>query len=210
MQDQLITTLFLDIGGVLLTNGWGRASRAVAAKKFNLDLPEMEERHHLCFDTYEMGKLSMDDYLKEIVFYEKRDFPKEVFKEFIFEQSQPLPGCIDFFKEVKARYKIKIISVNNEAKEMNEYRIRQFKLRDLFDAFVSSCYVGLRKPDKDIFILACNLAQVNPQNALLIDDRQMFVEVAASIGLNVIRFEGLDAVKEKMELFRFAVETPDI
>ena len=200
MQDQPITTLFLDIGGVLLTNGWGRSSRTLAAKKFNLDLPEMEERHHLCFDTYEMGKLSIDDYLKQVVFYEKRDFTVDDFKEFIFEQSQPLPGSIDFFKEVKTKYKIKVVAVNNEAKEINEYRIRQFKLHELFDAFISSCYVGLRKPDKDIFILACNLAQVIPQQAIMIDDRQMFVETAASIGLNAIRFDSLETVKEKIEL----------
>ncbi|MEO8769867.1 MAG: HAD-IA family hydrolase [Ferruginibacter sp.] len=201
MQDQPITTLFLDIGGVLLTNGWGRSSRALAAKKFNLDLPEVEERHHLCFDTYEMGKLSIEDYLKQVVFYEKRDFTVDDFKEFIFQQSQPLPGSIDFFKEVKAKYKIKVVAVNNEAKEINEYRIRQFKLHELFDAFISSCYVGLRKPDKDIFILACNLAQVNPIQALMIDDRQMFVETAAGIGLNAIRFDDLKTVKEKLEKF---------
>ena len=80
MQNQPITTLFLDIGGVLLTNGWGRSSRTLSAKKFNLDLPEMEERHHLCFDTYEMGKLSIDDYLKQVVFSEKRDFKLDDFK----------------------------------------------------------------------------------------------------------------------------------
>ena len=205
MQDQIITTLFLDIGGVLLTNGWGKSSRTLAAKKFNLDLAEVEERHHLCFDTYEMGKLSMDDYLKQVVFYEKRDFTVDDFKEFIFEQSQLLPGSIDFFKSVKEKYKIKVIAVNNEAKEINEYRIRHFKLHELFDAFVSSCYVGLRKPDKDIFILACNLAQVHPHQAVMIDDRQMFVETAAGIGLNSIRFDGLETVKEKIEALNFAV-----
>lgn len=201
MHDQPITTLFLDIGGVLLTNGWGRSSRTLAAKKFNLDLPEVEERHHLCFDTYEMGKLNIDDYLKQVVFYEKRDFTVDDFKEFIYEQSQPLPGSIEFFKNVKAKYKIKVVAVNNEAKEINEYRIRQFKLNELFDAFISSCYVGLRKPDKDIFILACNLAQVIPHQAIMIDDRQMFVETAAGIGLNAIRFDNLEVVEEKIKQF---------
>src|SRR6187402_2059386 len=96
-----ITTLFLDIGGVLLTNAWGRTSRALAAKKFNLDINEVNERHHLCFDTYEMGKLSMDDYLKQVIFYERRNFTPQEFKDFIHEQSLPYNESIAFFKELK-------------------------------------------------------------------------------------------------------------
>ncbi|MBC7535960.1 MAG: HAD-IA family hydrolase [Ferruginibacter sp.] len=201
MQAQKITTLFLDIGGVLLTNGWGRSSRALAAQKFKLDIVEINERHHLCFDTYEMGKLSMDEYLKQVIFYENRDFSSDEFKTFIYAQSQPLGDHIAFFKALKATHGLKVFAVNNEAKEMNEYRIRQFELYSLFDAFVSSCYVGLRKPDKDIFHLACDLAQVSPEQAIMIDDRQMFVDVAAGIGLNAMQFDTLENAKEKINSF---------
>ena len=122
MTDHKITTLLLDIGGVLLTNAWGRSSRELAAKEFSLDQTEMNERHHLCFDTYEMGKLSMDDYLKQIVFYEDRSFSKDDFKAFIFNQSKALPDSFEYFKQLKSQHQLKVFSVNNEAKEMNEYR----------------------------------------------------------------------------------------
>ncbi len=207
MHKQPITTLFLDIGGVLLTNAWGRTSRALAAQKFKLDFTEMNERHRLCFDTYEMGKLNMDDYLKQVVFYEKRNFTVQEFKDFIYEQSQPYDESIAFFKELKTRHQLKVFAVNNEAKEMNEYRIQKFKLHQLFDAFVSSCYVGLRKPDKDIFHFACELAQASPQQSLFIDDRSMFVEVATTVGINTILFDKLDYVKEKIKPLQFAYGT---
>jgi putative hydrolase of the HAD superfamily len=203
MQEQAITTLFLDIGGVLLTNGWGRGSRKLAAEKFNLDLAELNERHHLTFDTYEMGKLSLDEYLLRTVFYENRDFSTDEFKTFMYTQSQALPGSIDFFKDLKKKYKLRVIAVNNEGRELNEYRIREFGLRELFDAFASSCYVRFRKPDVDIFRLACDIAQTTPQQAVMIDDRSMFVAVAKTIGLQALQFDGLERMREKIETIRF-------
>lgn len=195
---QKITKLFLDIGGVLLTNGWDRSSRALAAKHFQLDLEELNERHHLCFDSYERGRISMEEYLNLIVFYEQRNFSKEAFRDFIFSQSKELPGHIDFFKSIKVKYNLIVLAVNNEAKEINEFRISHFNLHGLFDGFISSCYVGLRKPDTDIFRLACDIARVNPQEAIFIDDRKMFVEVAASLGLNAIQFENIGTTEEKI------------
>ena len=206
MPAQNIKTLFLDIGGVLLTNAWGRASRKLAAEKFSLDNLEMDERHHLCFDTYEMGKLSMDDYLHQIVFYEHRNFSVEDFKKFIFAQSTSLGQHIDYFKQLKKEHHLKVFAINNEAKEMNEHRIQKFGLSQLFDAFISSCYVGLRKPDKDIFRLACDIAQTKPSEGLFIDDRHMFVEVAQSTGLTAIQFDNLEQVKEKIGKLKFKAD----
>ena len=203
MNENPITTLFLDIGGVLLTNGWGRNSRTLAAKEFGLDATELNERHHLTFDTYEMGKLTLDEYLERVVFYEERNFMPADFKSFMYEQSQELPGSINYFKELKARHRLHVIAVNNEGRELNEFRIHKFKLHDLFDAFASSCYVKFRKPDADIFRLACDIAQASPAQSIMIDDRPMFVQVASSIGLNCIHFDELDAVKQKMGKIKF-------
>lgn len=203
MKNHRITTLFLDIGGVLLTNGWGRASRKLAAEKFNLDLVELNERHHLTFDTYEMGKLTLDEYLTRTVFYEERNFSVVEFKQFMYLQSQALPGSIDFFKALKSAHQLKVIAVNNEGKELNEHRIHHFKLKELFDGFASSCYVKFRKPDVDIFKLACDIAQTNPQNTIMVDDRKMFIQVAAGIGLNCIHFDDLESVRQKFEKVDF-------
>ncbi|HTD94099.1 MAG TPA: HAD family hydrolase [Chitinophagaceae bacterium] len=199
MADQKITTLFLDIGGVLLTNGWGRHSRAAAAEKFKLDLMELNERHHLTFDTYEMGKLTLDEYLKRTVFYQERNFSLDEFKSFMYAESKAFPDSIAFFKELKARHKLRVIAVNNEGRELNEYRIRNFQLNELFDAFASSCYVKFRKPDTDIFRVACDMALSLPEEAIMVDDRQMFVEVASSIGLTCVQFTTLGEVQERMK-----------
>ena len=183
---QPIKALFLDIGGVLLTNGWDRQARRRAADLFKLDYEQLNERHHLTFDTYESGKLSLDDYLKRTVFYEKRSFSPLEFARFIMEQSQPHPDMIALVRQLKQTYGLKLVAVNNEAREINAHRIRQFGLDSFIDAFVSSCYVHLRKPDVDIFRLALDVAQVEPEQVVYVDDRAMFVQVARTLGMQCL------------------------
>jgi putative hydrolase of the HAD superfamily len=193
-----IRTLFLDIGGVILTNGWDRDARKKAVENFGLDGEELNERHHLTFDTYEEGKLTLDEYLERVVFYERRNFSKEAFREFMFEQSQPLEDTLGYFKSIKEQYHLKVIAVSNEGRELNEHRIRKYKLNELFDAYISSCYVHLRKPDRDMLRMACDISQTRPEEALYIDDRLMFVQVAQSYGIHALRHTGLDATKDFM------------
>jgi putative hydrolase of the HAD superfamily len=182
-NDRSITALFLDIGGVLLTNGWDRHARDLAAKTFDLDLDEMNERHHLTFDTYEEGKLTLEEYLNRIVFYEKRTFTQGQFRQFMFAQSKPNPEMIELMQALKARHGLKIAVVSNEGRELTEYRIKTFKLGDFVDFFISSCYVHLRKPDADIFRLALDIAQVPADRVIYIEDRPMFVQVAQTLGI---------------------------
>lgn len=181
-----ITTLFLDIGKVLLTNGWDRNSRRLAAEKFDLDFAEMDERHHLTFDTYEEGKLSLDDYLKRIVFYEKRPFTQQSFKQFMFEQSRPLPDMLSLMASLKSRYHLHVAAVSNEGRELTKYRIDHFQLNELIDTFIVSSFVHIRKPDVDIYRLALDITQAQPEQAVYIDDRAMLVEVVRGLGIHGI------------------------
>ncbi len=181
-----IKALFLDIGGVLLTNGWDRNARQRAAAQFNLDYEQLNERHHLTFDTYESGKLSLDEYLERIVFYEPRKYTPQEFTQFIMDQTGPLPDMIQLIRDMKSRYNLKTVAVNNEGREINTYRIQKFGLNEFIDTFISSCYVHFRKPDKDIFRLALDVAQVLPAQTIYLDDRAMFVQVAQSLGLHCI------------------------
>jgi putative hydrolase of the HAD superfamily len=181
-----VTALFLDLGGVLLTNGWDRNARALAAKTFDLDPKEMDERHHLTFDTYEVGKLTLDEYLSRLVFYEKRSFTEGEFRDFMFAQSKPLPEMIDLVRTLKAQYKLKIAVVNNEGRELNEHRIQAFKLASFVDFFISSCFVHVRKPDADIYRIALDIAQVPRAQVAYLDDRNMFVQVAEGLGIHGI------------------------
>lgn len=181
-----ITTLLLDIGGVLLTNGWGRASRASAARKFGLDIEDTDERHHLTFDTYEEGRLTLDEYLGRVVFNRERSFSRDEFKAFMFEQSRPFADMIGLIEGVRTRNALKIVAVNNEGRELSLYRIEKFRLDRFIDFFVSSCYVHLRKPDEDMYRMALDMAHADAEHALYIDDRLLFVEVARGMGLNGI------------------------
>jgi putative hydrolase of the HAD superfamily len=181
-----ITCVFLDIGGVLLTNGWDHHARKRAAQSFKLDLAEMEDRHHLTFDTYEEGKLTLEEYLGRVVFYQKRPFTRAQFRRFMFAQSKPYPEMIELIAQLKVRHGLKIAVVSNEARELNAYRIRQFKLGAFVDSFVSSCFVHVRKPDVDIFRLALDIVQVPARQVVYIENTPMFVQVAEGLGIRGI------------------------
>ncbi len=166
-----------------MTNGWDRKARRLAAETFGLDYEEMNERHHLTFDTYEVGKLTLDEYLDRIVFYEERSFTMDTFRTFMFDQSRALPDMIELVTRLKARHGLKIAAVSNEGRELNEYRIRTYKLGRCIDFFISSSFIHYRKPDADIFRIALDIAQVAPEEVFYIDDRPMFVDVASNLGI---------------------------
>ena len=195
-----VTALFLDVGGVLLTNGWDRKSREAAAKKFNLDLDDLNDRHRMTFDTYESGKLSLEEYLQRSVFYTDRPFTMEQFRSFMFAQSVAYPEMIDLIKGLKARYNLKIAVVNNEGRELNEYRIKTFFLNEFVDFFISSCFVHFRKPDADIWKVALDIAQVPREEVVYIDDRPMFVQVAEGLGLKGIihNYKNIGATRDAL------------
>ena len=194
-----ITTFFLDIGGVLLTNGWDQAIRRRAANKFELDYEEMNERHHLTFDTYEEGKLSLDGYLDRVIFYQDRPFTRQEFKAFMFDQSQPYPEMIELVRNLKAQYSLKVAAVSNEGRELNAFRIRQFELGTFIDFFISSCFVHYRKPDADIYRIALDIAQVHPDQVLYLEDRAMFVDVAQSLEIRGIVHTGYKQTRAALE-----------
>ncbi|MDQ6610327.1 MAG: HAD-IA family hydrolase [Bacteroidota bacterium] len=192
-----VRVLFIDVGGVLLTNGWGHQSRQAAAKKFGFDYEEMNALHEIIFDIYEEGKVSLDDYLDTVLFYEPRPFSKETFKEFMFQESKELPQLLPWLIEWKQQHPdIKIFSLNNEPKDLNEYRITTFGLKRLYDGFISSCDVGLRKPDPGIFKLAMAVACYAPEECVYIDDREVLVRAGSRLGMKARVHKSFEDTKQ--------------
>ena len=181
-----ITCAFLDIGGVLLTDGWDHLARRRAAKNFKLEWAEMEDRHLLTFEIFEEGKITLEEYLSLVVFHQKRTFTRNQFRRYMFAQSKAFPEMIELVAQLKLKLGFKIAIVSNEARELNAYRIERFSLDRLADCFISSCFVHIRKPDSDIFRLALDIAQVRPAQAVFIDNTPMFVEIAESLGIHGI------------------------
>ena len=181
-----ITCVFLDIGGVLLTDGWDHHARKRAAMNFKLKWAETEARHHLTFEIYEEGKLTLDEYLDLVVFHQKRPFSRAEFRRFMFAQSKPYTKMIELVAQLKVRYGLKTAAVSNEGRELNAYRIRKFKLDGIVDSFISSSFVHVRKPDTDIFRLALDIAQTPARHVLYIENTPMFVQVAEGLGIRSI------------------------
>ena len=178
-----ITTLFLDVGSVLLTNGWDHLARRRAAKHFKLDWDEMEERHTLNFVIYETDKLTLQEYLGWVIFYKRRSFTRAEFWRFMCAQSKPFVEMIELMRQLKAKHGLKIIVLSNEARELNDYRIHKFKLDEFVDVFVSSCLVRLHKPDPAIFRLALDIAMTPARQIVYIENTPMFVQIADGLGI---------------------------
>ncbi len=186
---QQITCLFLDVGGVILNDGWDHHAREKACEHFKLDYAEMQERHHLCFETHEAGNMTFDEYLNHVVFHDERTFSREQFQTFMFAQSTADVEMIELITQVAARNAMKVVVISNEARSLNEHRIQKFNLDRFVDFFVTSSYVHLRKPDLEIFQLALDISHVRPDQVLYIDDTPFFVEIAGSIGIRGIHHQ---------------------
>ena len=200
-----ITTLFLDIGGVLLTDGWSHGASKLAAKIFNLDLKELNKRHTEVLDTYELGKLTLKEFLDRTVFYEKRSFTPVQFRKFMFAQSKPFPKMIELVHRLKTQYGLKIVVVSNEGRELNEYRIHTFKLDEFVDYFISSCFVRLRKPDADIFRVALDIVRIPANEVVYIENTPMFVQTAEGLGIRSILHAGYKSTCAKLASFGLEV-----
>jgi putative hydrolase of the HAD superfamily len=182
-----ITTLFVDVGGVLLTNSWGHTARHRAAERFDLDCDTLNRRHYAVFTLYEEGKLNLDEYLDRAVFYEDRPFSRKDFQEFMFSQSETNPQMIELVRGVKARHGLKVVAISNVGWELAAHRIEKFVLKSFIDLFVFSCFVRCRKPEADIYYMAMDIAQVTPDAVVYLEEQPMFVEVAKKLGIRVFQ-----------------------
>jgi putative hydrolase of the HAD superfamily len=185
-----VSAIFWDIGGVLATNGWDRYARADAVRRFGLDAAEFERRHQEVVDDFEMGRMSFELYLERTVFHEGRDFDQAAFRDFMFAQSRPHEDALAVARAVAASGRYRMAVLSNESRELNDYRIQAFGLRDIFGVFFSSCYVGLRKPDAAIFRLAIDVTQKRPDECLMIDDRQENIDAAIAAGMRAALHRG--------------------
>ena len=200
-QVSIPTCLFLDIGGVLLTDGWNHHSRERAVIHFNLDWTEMDERHRINFAVYEEGKMTLEEYLGRVIFYQQRAFTQAEFRDFMFAQSEPYSEMIALISRLKIGHQLKIAVVSNEARELNAYRIEKFKLGAFVDFFISSCFVHTRKPDIEIFRLALDIAQVPVGQIVYIENTAMFVEIAQGLGIRSIVHTDYKSTRAQVSAF---------
>jgi putative hydrolase of the HAD superfamily len=200
-----VTHLFFDVGGVLGTNGWDREQRAAAVRHFRLDAAELEDRHDESSAMLEQGRIGLDEYLRNTVFYRPRSFELEDFKAYMLAQSAPFPETIDLARALGRTGRYRMMTINNESAELNQHRLELFGLRDIFTTFFSSCWVGVLKPACRIYEMALAMSQAEPERSVFIDDRERNLAPARSLGMRTIRFT--DAVTLRQELAGLGVLT---
>jgi putative hydrolase of the HAD superfamily len=193
-----ISALFFDVGGVLLTNGWDRATRRQAAELYRLDWDTLEERHELVVADFETGRITLDEYLDRTIFHDPRPFSHEEFKAYLLDRSQPDADSLAVAAELAAACRYLMATLNNESAELNAHRIQRFGLRRYFTVFFTSCFLGLRKPDPRIYRLAVNLTQRDSEECLFVDDRPLNVESARAVGMRAIRFENAAQLRREL------------
>ena len=191
--------IFWDVGGVLLTNAWDHTQRAQALAQFHLDPEEFHARHELLVSPFERGKITLDEYLDRTVFYTQRSFTRDAFRESMFSLSQPFSDVLQFAQSLAESNRYFMGTINNESRELNEYRIQRFGLRKIFRIFVSSCFVGLRKPERDIYRLALEITQIPADRCCFIDDRALNLECAAQLGMQTVQMTNLEQLRSALE-----------
>ena len=200
-----ITTLFWDIGGVILTNGWDRGSRKEAANTFHLDWEEFQDRHDLSFPAFDSGQITLNEYLDRTLFYRPRGFTREEFTAFMFAQSKEFPETRAILDKLATSRKYFVGAINNEPLELNQYRIEAFDLRRNFLVFFSSCYVRSRKPEELIFRVALEVTQRKPEQCLFIDDRLLNLEAPRRLGMNTIHHQNPEQLRSELGKYRLDV-----
>jgi putative hydrolase of the HAD superfamily len=194
----LIRAIFWDVGGVLLTNAWDHVQRTAALEHFHLDEAEFHDRHEMVVSSFERGKITLDEYLDRTVFYRTREFSREDFKAYMFSLSQPFPEVLDLARKLAASGKYFMGTINNESRELNLYRIEKNGLRDIFSVFVSSCFVGLRKPESDIYRTALEITQISAAECCFIDDRALNLECATKLGMQTIQMQTVEQLRKSL------------
>jgi len=197
----VIRAIFWDVGGVLLTNAWDHTQRAQALKHFQMedDEEEFHSRHEMVVSSFERGKITLDEYLDRTVFYRPRPFTREAFRDFMYSLSQPFPEVLQFAQSLTDSGKRLMGTINNESRELNYYRMDKFGLRKIFRLFISSCFVGLRKPENGIYRLALEVTQVPAEECCFIDDRALNLECAAKLGMHTIEMDSLSQLKRDLQ-----------
>jgi len=193
-----IRAIFWDVGGVLLTNAWDRVERSAALEHFHLDLDEFHDRHEMVVSSFERGKITLDEYLDRTVFYRPRPFTRGEFRDYMFSLSQPFPEVLQFAQRLADSGKYFMGTINNESRELNNQRIETFGLRKIFRLFVSSCYVGFRKPERDIYRLALEITQIPAEECCFVDDRALNLECAAKLGMHTIEMQQLEQLRSDL------------
>jgi putative hydrolase of the HAD superfamily len=194
-----IKALFWDVGGVLLTNAWDRSQREAALEHFQLDKEEFGDRHEMVVSSFERGKIGLDDYLERTVFYRNRPFSRDDFKQYMFSLSQPDQEALSLAQELSASGKYLMGTINNESRDLNLYRIEKFGLRSIFRLFVSSCFVGLRKPEVDIYRMALEVSQQASEECCFIDDRSINLEAAKRLGMHTVEMDNAAQLRKDLK-----------
>ena len=194
-----ITHVFFDIGGVLGTNGWDHEQRAKAVERFDLNKEDFEWRHKEVVSEWEEGRITLDEYLDIAVFHDARSFSRDEFIEFMRSQSIPHEGTIEIARRIARHAGFTLMTMNNEAEELNRYRIEKFGISQIFEAFLSSCWLGVRKPLRRFYHRGLGIAHADASTSLFIDDRQQNLLSASTLGINVVHFKSVEQLRSDLE-----------
>lgn len=196
-----VDLVLFDVGGVLGSNGWDREQRQTAVERFGLDEADFQYRHDETIGALEAGQISLDEYLDLAVFCEPRPFTREDFKAFMFAQSIAWPDSVAVARELARSATVRMATLNNESAELNIHRIRAFGLGDIFPTFFTSCWLGVRKPTREIYARVLGMTQADPVRTLFIDDRMQNLTPAAALGMRTIQFRSAAELRSQMQTY---------
>jgi putative hydrolase of the HAD superfamily len=193
-----IELVLFDIGGVLGSNGWDREQRTAAIEQFGLDPEDFQYRHEETVGALEAGQISLDEYLDVTVCSAHPHVSRDEFKRFMFGLSTPWPASIQVARDLAATGRARLATLNNECEALNVYRLEHFGLHPIFPTFFTSCWLGVRKPTREIYHRVLGMTQAEPAKTVFIDDRPQNLAPAQSLGMKTILFRDADSLRKDL------------
>ena len=178
-----LTTLFCDVGGVLIENPWISVSKELGSKYRVARRVVFSELTRLSkpLDRNQLTLYAFNQQLSESL---ARPIPYAYFEGLLLGPSlRKIPIVWDAVRELKDSAGLSIIALSNMSELVWESLQRKYDIQSLFDDAILSFRHGVIKPDPRIFELALGEARSSPEECLLLDDSKENIRAAKSLGL---------------------------
>ncbi len=192
----MIKAVIFDLGGVLFTNGTKKFIQDVS-QTYDLD-PQLvkEVMDGELGSQYREAKITRDEFWRAAL--EKLSISESIdsLERQWIDGYELIEGTKDIILELSKKYKVFYLSDN--VRERVDKINSKYNFLEWFEDGIFSHEVGVRKPNPEIYKYTLKKAQVNPNEAIFIDDKQSALDPAKEMGITTILFESPEQLRTRL------------
>jgi putative hydrolase of the HAD superfamily len=181
------TTLFCDIGGVLITNPWTLIAKQLS-NEYRINRQIVHDRLLVLTDAFDKNQLTLRAFHRHLSNSFAKPIPYRHFEQLVVSSSlRKVPAVWNSVRDLKNSAEISVFAISNISKPVWNSLQRKYGIASLFDNAILSYRVGVTKPDQRIFRFALGETKSRPQECVLLDDSAGNISVAKAMGLKTYR-----------------------